>query len=395
MRRVALLASLLLLAVAVPPLAAQTPADRLREQREELERIRRERAELQRRMQDLQSNVHDLSAEVTNLDQQADATARAVRSLDAQLASITDEVESTGARAVRAEDELAVKRAVLRRRLIDIYKRGPLYSFEAMLSAQSFGALVARYKYLHLLALRDRALVERVEELRNQVRRQRRNLVTLQNDLEDSRREKALEEQRLRTLEEQRAVHLAQARAQQKRVQARLAEIARSETRMTNTIASLEAARRRSESRSNAPAPAASTLRTADLGRLDWPVEGTILYRFGRVVNPNNTTTRWNGIGIGASEGTPVKAISSGEVAVAEPIGTYGMTVIVQHGGGDYSVYGSLATASVRRGQRVQKGQVVGTVGAADPELAPHLHFEIRRGRGGAVDPLEWLRDQR
>jgi len=395
MRRVALLASLLLLATAAPPLAAQTPADRLREQREELERIRRERAELQRRMQDLQNNVHDLSEEVTNLDQQADVTARAVRSLDAQLASITDEVEATGARAVRAEDELAVKRAVLRRRLIDIYKRGPLYSFEALLSAQSFGALVARYKYLHLLALRDRALVERVEELRNQVRRQRRNLVTLQNDLEDSRREKTLEEQRLRTLEEQRAVHLAQARAQQRRVEARLAEIVRSEARMTNTIASLEAARRRSEARSNAPAPAASTLRTADLGRLDWPVEGTILYRYGRVVNPNNTTTRWNGIGIGASEGTPVKAISSGEVAVAEPIGTYGMTVIVEHGAGDYSVYGSLARADVRRGQRVQKGQVIGTVGAADPELAPHLHFEIRRGRGGAVDPLEWLRQQR
>ena len=69
-----------------------------------------------------------------------------------------------------------------------------------------------------------------------------------------------------------------------------------------------------------------------------------------------------------------------------------GLTVIVQHGGGDYSVYGSLAQARVQVGAKVTKGQTVGTVGRGDPELPPHLHFEIRRDRGAAVDPLEWLR---
>ena len=51
-----------------------------------------------------------------------------------------------------------------------------------------------------------------------------------------------------------------------------------------------------------------------------------------------------------------MKAIADGEVVLAEPIGTYGLTVIVQHGGGDYSVYGSLANASVRVGATVQQG---------------------------------------
>jgi septal ring factor EnvC (AmiA/AmiB activator) len=68
--------------------------------------------------------------------------------------------------------------------------------------------------------------------------------------------------------------------------------------------------------------------------------------------------------------------------------------VIVQHGGGDYSVYGSLARIDVRKGQQVVKGAVIGTVGATDPDLPPHLHFEIRP-KGRAVDPLEWLRAQR
>jgi septal ring factor EnvC (AmiA/AmiB activator) len=110
-------------------------------------------------------------------------------------------------------------------------------------------------------------------------------------------------------------------------------------------------------------------------------------------VNPNNTTTRWNGIGIAASAGTEVKSVSAGEVVLADVMGTYGNTVILQHGGGDYSVYGSLSHISVAKGSRVAKGQVIGTTGATDPSLPAHLHFEIRHG-GPAVDPLEWLRGE-
>jgi septal ring factor EnvC (AmiA/AmiB activator) len=158
-------------------------------------------------------------------------------------------------------------------------------------------------------------------------------------------------------------------------------------------IASLETVRRRSEARPNARREA-STLRTSDLGQLDWPVDGSVLYRFGRVVNPNNTTTRWNGIGIAAPAGTPVRAVQSGTVVSVGQLGTYGLTVIVQHGGGDYSVYASLATAAVRTGTPVRKDQVLGTVGVSDPDLQPHLHFEIRP-QGRAVDPESWLRGGR
>jgi septal ring factor EnvC (AmiA/AmiB activator) len=156
-------------------------------------------------------------------------------------------------------------------------------------------------------------------------------------------------------------------------------------------IASLESARLRTERASPNVARTPSSLRTSDLGTLDWPVQGTILYSFGRVVNPNNTTTRWNGIGIAAPGGTPVKSVAAGKVVVAQPFGTYGLTIIIQHGGGDYSVYGSLSQLAVGEGALVSKGQVIGYVGAADPEMESHLHFEIRP-QGRAVDPLEWLR---
>jgi septal ring factor EnvC (AmiA/AmiB activator) len=371
---------------------AQEQSDaKLRQQQQELARIRRERDELQRRMRGLQSKVHDISEEVTNLDRQHDATVRVVRSLDQQLTTLNGEVEHTTANLVRAQDEVQIKQAVLRKRLVEIYKRGPLFTFEVLLSAKSFGDLVARYKYLHILAQRDRTVVRRVDQLRSQIIGQRRQLVSLQNGVEQNRVEKAREAERLAALEQQRQQSLKKAQADQKKAKARLAELARSEARLNNVIAGFEAARRRAASRTGAAPMAPSSIRTSDYGRLDWPVDGSIIYRFGRVVNPNNTTTRWNGVGIAASSGTGVKSVSSGEVVLADVMGTYGNTIIIQHGGGDYSVYGSLSEMSVSKGARVTKGQVIGTIGATDPSLPPHLHFEIRHG-GPAVDPLDWLR---
>lgn len=390
--------ALLVAAAVAGPAAAQVTRQqaeqRLRAQAQELERVRKERADLEERMKELQQNAHSLAEEMQNLERQADATARLVASLDQQLASIEGDLASATAQLERAEFELGTKKDRLQNRLVDIYKRGPLAAVEVLLSAESFGQVLSRYKYLQEFARTDRALVDRVQELRDETAASRELLVRLQNEILRNRREKAAEEARLRTLEAQRGRSLADNRARQRATQARLAEIARDEQRMAAMITGFETARLRAEARAPSRAPVASTLKTSDFGRLDWPVEGEILYRFGRVINPNNTMTRWNGIGIAAAPGTVVRAVSSGEVVVAEGIGTYGPTVILQHGGGDYSVYGSLARIDVRKGGTVQKGAVIGTVGSADPELPPHLHFEMRP-RGRAVDPLEWLRNRR
>jgi len=80
-------------------------------------------------------------------------------------------------------------------------------------------------------------------------------------------------------------------------------------------------------------------------------------------------------------------------VRVAEPFGTYGLTVIIEHPGGDYSVYGSLEKVTVKKGDVVGKGDVIGYVGSTDPDLGPHLHFEMRP-EGKPVDPLDILKPQ-
>ena len=374
--------------------SAQAGADaRLRAQREELDRIRQERDSLQAESRQLQGRVRTLQDEVILLGRQASATQRLVQSLDQQIVAIGVEVDTANTRVAAAQAEVGTRRDRLRDRVRDIYKRGPLFAMEAFLAARSFGELIARYKYLHELALYDKAVVKRVEDLLTQIDGQRQLLVRLQDEFERSREEKAREQVRLKDLEVQRQRALSQAKRSSQQVDSRLVQIQRDEARIANVIAAAEAAARRAAGTAGA-APVTSALKTSDFGALDWPVEGSIMYSFGRAVNPNNTAIRWNGIGIEAPLGSPVKSIADGEVMIAETIGTYGLTVIVQHGGGDYTVYGSLQRAAVAKGAKVKKGQVLGSIGQADPDLAPHLHFEIRP-QGRATDPLTWLQQRK
>src|SRR5439155_1559123 len=107
----------------------------------------------------------------------------------------------------------------------------------------------------------------------------------------------------------------------------------------------------------------AGAITTADLGQLDWPVQGRIVYQFGTATGPNNTRLPWHGIGIAAPAGTPVRSIAGGTVSLAGPLGTYLKSVLVDHGGGYYSFYGYLNDATVAKGERVTKGQILGHVG--------------------------------
>ena len=72
--------------------------------------------------------------------------------------------------------------------------------------------------------------------------------------------------------------------------------------------------------------------------------------------------------------------------------GLSGLTVVVEHGNGYYSVYSHLHEASVKLGAEVTKGQAIGTVGGENTDYGPHLHFEIRGENQVALDPTDWLK---
>jgi murein DD-endopeptidase MepM/ murein hydrolase activator NlpD len=146
---------------------------------------------------------------------------------------------------------------------------------------------------------------------------------------------------------------------------------------------------------SRAPAMTSSTpaspLQGAAVGQalaMQWPVRGDILRRFG----PVGMGERNNGINIGASAGTEVKAAAAGRVAyVGDDLVGQGLTVLIVHKDGWRTVYGHLGSATVRDGAEVRAGQAIGTVGLTAGDGRPSIHFETRQMRGDdpvAVDPL-------
>lgn len=85
------------------------------------------------------------------------------------------------------------------------------------------------------------------------------------------------------------------------------------------------------------------------------------------------------GTDLGAPTGTPVLAAYSGEVAIADWMGGYGLTVVLRHlEGTQESRYAHLSEIFVKPGQAVQKGEVIGRVGSTGLSTGPHLHFEWR-----------------
>ena len=382
---------LLTLTLLPAPLPAQDTKEMERSLKR-LEEIRRERDRLQAQQERLQGQVHDVNDELHNLERQRESTQRIVDEIERQIGGLSGRLDRTSAELILAEDNLAERRAVLERRLVDIYKRGALYTFQALLAAESFGDLLSRYKYLYLTSRQDRALVSDVEKLRNRVVEQRDDLLDVRKQLDRTREEREAEYSKFSELVEARARRLAQLRRTARTTEQRLAELQKDEARLNNLLASLERARRDEAREPGGAAPVPGSITTADIGRLDWPVEGAIVYRFGRDTLPSGGIIRWNGIGIAANLGMPVKAVESGKVRLVGQFGTYGLTVVLEHGNGYYSVYSHLQSAEVQLSASVSRGQTIGSVGGETSDYGPHLHFEIRGENQVALNPVDWLR---
>ncbi len=351
-------------------------------------------------MQSLQGRARDISSELTNIEQQVDASAEALQELDFQTAALASGVERTRSELVQTRDRLRERKVVLNRRLRAIYQRGPLHAIRVLLSAESFGDLLNRYKYLHLIAVHDRLLVEEITGLEQKLSAQERTLEENLAQLERLREEKLSEFARLQNLEATRARTLQGVRAQVSRAESRIQQLEEDERRLTRVVEELER-RRLEEERRRAAAGLGrgrGSLTADDLGQLPWPVDGPLLYEFGPERRPNGVTLRRNGIGIVAEPGTPVRAVRGGTVFMAQPMEGFGPGVVLSHGGGFYTLYLYLGEIRVREGQDVAAGSVIGTVGPG-PDEGPHLYLQIyapiEDGSPIPVDPLPWLQPVR
>lgn len=111
--------------------------------------------------------------------------------------------------------------------------------------------------------------------------------------------------------------------------------------------------------------------------------------RFGQA-GPYWSSGYHTGLDFAAPTGTPIFAVEDGKVVSAGPAGAYGNMIEVAHGDGTRSLYAHLSRIDVKKGQKVQRGERIGSLGNTGNSTGPHLHFEISR-KSTPVNPEKFL----
>ena len=128
-------------------------------------------------------------------------------------------------------------------------------------------------------------------------------------------------------------------------------------------------------------------------GKFILPTEGRISSPFGayRIYNEGKASWRHRGVDIANKEGTEILAPNSGIVVLSEDMRVHGGTIIISHGQGILSIFSHLKERLVKKGEGVEKGQLIGTMGQTGLATGSHLHWGLCAS-GTVVDPLEWTK---
>ena len=367
----------LLLCLSIPLLAQQ--ADRAKT--EALARRASDRLQtLQHEADQLASDEGTLLNELRKLEIDRQIKAEELRQATADADAAAAELAATTDRINELERRDLQERPDLRARLVEIYKLGRARYLRLLLSTPDVRQLGRTTRMVASMAQLDRDRVAEHQrtldslttargELVNRVRLMR----SLRKEAERAGEATALaaraRRDRIHDLDERRdlnAQFAGELQAAQQKLQATLRDLSNGAPTAEPLLLPLRPFR----------------------GALEWPTPGPVRRRFGPGTGPGVPESK--GIEIAAAEGTPVEAVHEGTVAFADPFAGFGNLVIVDHGAQTFTLYGDLLDIAVKRGARVERGQLVGSVGSA-PAGPAGLYFEVRID-GQAVDPLQWLR---
>jgi septal ring factor EnvC (AmiA/AmiB activator) len=157
---------------------------------------------------------------------------------------------------------------------------------------------------------------------------------------------------------------------------------------LDHTVISLKSGEDHTELQKNIGLKSFSTLK----GLLNMPVKGKIISFFGPHRNKKfNVINFQSGIEIKADRGEPIRAVYNGRILYARWFKGYGNMVIIDHGNNYYTIYAHAQEIFASKGDIVEMGEVVATVGDSGSMIGPSLHFEVRH-HGKPVDPLEWIK---
>jgi len=391
------------------PLLQHPSADRSRDE------IHQEQAQDEPRQQQIEREIGKLGSEVESLSASERGVLGELNRLDAlshlrQLERAAIDRQALGleerlAAAQRRLDELTARRswasARLRSRLRELYRQGALHPYQLMLSAREPASMLRAFRLAAAVASSDAALVFEVRESQRELERGREELLARQKSLLAARRASERAGAEIETARAEKHRLLASIRKDRQVRSGALEELRRASVALSRLAEGLSGG-----ARGGLPGPGgidpraqrpdASGLPLMDFARfqglLSWPCAGRVSAGFGPTLNPRfRTVVPHDGIDIDAPYGEDIRAIFDGKVAFAGWLSGYGLTLLLEHGGGFMSVCAHASALLVEAGEKVRRGQLVAKVGDTGSLKGPQLYFEIRKD-GRPMDPLIWLK---
>jgi len=370
----------------------------VRDELQGLNREIKEKRQLLRRSARVETKV---SGELLTIEKSLKEKQDALRSLQHDMQKVERNLQAIAREISRVQDDIARRKQLINQRLRALYKAGDISTVRMMFTAESFPQLSENLQYTKSVLAHDQRLVieylKKIDELRQ---------LKMQLDTEASRKGKIKQEVEVKAQEiedekNRKTTYLLKVREDKKTHQLSLKELQANARRLQSMIEKLEARGRKSYSAKPDSATGVDVGKglptvpdkgfSAQKGRLSFPAKGAVTARFGRHKHPEfNSFTVSNGLTIAATHGADIHTVFDGQVIFADYFKGYGNMVIIDHGGGYFSLYGHAHKIQKKVGANVTRNDVIAVVGDADSADGAKLYFEIRY-QGKPVDPMPWF----
>ena len=411
---VALLCFLVGLSVAAP----KKTETQIKEQKNALKKLESDLAKKREELVLLETEEKGVLNTISLLDQNLNQTRIYINELSKNEVLVQRAVEQLARDIDSLDQKIHVRREAMKVRIRKLYVNGRYSDAEVLFQLLTREGNPQREAYwVHHVLNEDRLQVEALAAMmaeRDEMKRQEEEHLA---DLTRLREKKAREEKGLVTQmgnQEQMLLSLKHDKAMQQRA---LQEFERNQKLMLTLIAKLEekrkreieAARKAEEARKAEAARRAKqkkqkekkivekpkkTIAGSVKGPKCMPLEGDIISQYGLQEHPVlHIMTRNLGVEIRGKRGASVRAAAAGTVAMVAEIDGRGPSVIIEHEGGTYSVYGHLKSIRVQEGKTVRNCEEIGEVGDIASLNGIKLYFQISEGTQ-TVDPLQWLKQK-
>ena len=368
--------------------------EELRYQNDAINKMKKEIEELSSKLRKANINETTTSKRITNLDEEIALVNKLIQSLKKEETSNRNKVNVLKDRIKTKEDELELLRTRYEQRIINTYQKGRVSDLEKVLSSTSWRQAVYRTQYLKIISSIEQKMTKDIENILLAINKDKLKLESLLRQSISLKRDKQKQMTSLRKMRIKREKELNRIRQDKSALANYMQEKSAGVKQLESIIKKVLEDKARSE-REERIRQQQQALKTKEFnllkGQLPWPTEGRVISKFGKQWNSRLKTTTDNpGIDIKGQPGSPIRSTMSGVVTTITYIRGYGTTVIIDHGGGFYTVYSHVTNIQTQVDSEVRSGDVIAYMGDSGSVNGSKLHFEVW-GKGQKLDPEKWL----